>query len=223
MPSYTLSELLSFSTAFAGRRDDIDQSDVSYMVNMSYIEVADITKHKLTEKIAISSTTSGENRIDLPADYDSIINLSRLTSDQGSGKTLVRISASRADDTGFQPNGTPQRYVLFNDFLEIHPSPDSGYSLQLRYHSQITDMLALTDVPSLSTPWRKAILYKTIAEIYAFTENPEGEIIAASRYNNYVQQLREDEGKRQHDESGIRFSHSYKDVRQRSKRSFDVV
>ncbi len=193
------------------------------MVNMAWQEVAQIAERNLAERIAVSSTTTGENRIDLPADFDSPINISITTSDHGSGKTLTRISASVADQSGFDPIGRPQRYVLYHNFLELHPSPDSGYSLQLRYRSFATDLLALTDVPSCSTPWRKAILYKTEAEIYRFIED---EVRAAQRdavYVNYVAALENDAVRRQRDESGMRANLVYPDIRRRSKRSFDVV
>lgn len=224
MPNYTLAELMSNATTRAGRRGDLDQSEVSFYVNMAYEEVRDATEHALSEKIAVSSTTSGENRIELPSDFGSPINVSVLTSQIGSGRTMRRVSASRVDSTGFFPLGTPQRYVLFNNWMELHPSPDSGYSIQLRYNSMLTDLVALGDVPSVSTPWRKAILYLAEAEIHAAVDNTPGEIKARQRYAAYAAQLKNTEYRRQRDESGMgRGGHSYRDLRPRSRRSFDVV
>jgi len=214
---------MSNATARAGQRSDLDASDVSFAVNMAWEEISSIQECALMEKIAVSSATSGQNRIELPEDFSGIINISITTSDHGSGKTLTRVSASRVDESGFDPIGRPQRYVLYNNWLELHPSPDSGYSLQLRYTSFATDLVELTQVPSCTTAWRKAILYLAEAEIRALTNDLVGEAAARQRVFNYVNQLKADEARRQRDESGMRASHTYQDIRQRSQRSFDVV
>ena len=131
IPSYTLGELMSKSTTRAGRRSNIDKSDVSFYVNISYFEVAGQLPDELREVIAVSSTTSGENRISLPTDFDAPINVSVLSNSVGgiSDHTLIQVDPSYVDSEGFYPVGTPRYYVLYGDFMELHPSPDSAYSL----------------------------------------------------------------------------------------------
>jgi hypothetical protein len=232
MPNYTLAELMSHATTRAGRRADIDKSDVSFMVNLAWEEVARIAPHVLHERVAVSSTTSGDYRVTLPSDFDSPINLSIFTTDSGSGKTLTMVSPSYMDESGFWPVGEPQRYMLYNNWLELHPAPDSGtstggvysqYSLQIRYQSFATDLVAETDVPSCSTSWRKAILYGAEAEVWAYVNNPTQEAIARQRYLNYVAQVESDEAKRKQalDRPGV--WPVYPEVRTVSRRSFDVV
>lgn len=232
MPSYTLAELLSHATARAGRRADIDKSDVSFMVNLAWEEVARVAPHVLHERVAVSSTTSGDYRVTLPADFDSPINLSIFTTDSGSGKTLTLVSPDYVDESSFWPVGEPQRYVLYNNWLELHPAPDSGtstggvysqYSIQIRYRSFATDLVEESDVPSCSTDWRKAILYGAEAEIWAYVNNPTQEAIARQRFYNYMTQVESDQAKRQRDASGLRVRPVYPEVRAVSKRSFDLV
>lgn len=223
MPSWTLANLMSQATTRAGRRDDILKSDVSFWVNASYQEVAQLTEYALQERIAVSSTTSGEYRVDLPTDFHALLNLSIWTTDSGSGRTLTQVRPSYIDESGFYPVGEPQRYAVYADWLELHPSPDSGYSLQMRYLSMTTDLVEESDVPSLDTAWRKAVLYLSEAEMWAMSDNPAQEAIARQRYYNYVNSLENLHAKRQKDRDGLRVHPVYPEVRSTSKRSFDVV
>lgn len=223
MPSYTLADLMSQATTRAGRRADIKKSDVSFWVNTAYEEVAAIADRMLSEQTERYSLSSGSQYVPVPSGFESPIALSLYTLDSGSGKTLTEISPHRFDESNAFPVGEPQRYVFFNENVYLHPAANSFYSLELRYRSYVTDLLAETDVPSMTTAWRKAILYLTEAEVWAFVDNPTQEAIARQRYYNYVSQLESDRARRQQDKSGLRVNPVYPEVRAVSKRSFDVV
>lgn len=204
MPSYTLSECMSFATGEAGRRDDLAQSLVSRFVNESYMEVAVETQPEMLEKIAVSSTTTGENRISLPSDFYEPITATLIwnswstsSSAHSSYYTLKRIGLADMDAKNPQPSGVPIEVAFFNDWLELYPSPNSAYSLQIRYRSQVTDMTALGDVPSVGTPWRRAIVIKTKKRIFDYVQDAAGSMSAETEYQQYVSKLRSDEARRQ--------------------------
>ena len=69
MPTFTLGEIMSQATVMVGRRDDISLSDASFLANRAYFEVWYASNPEEGEKIAVSSTTSGENKIELPTDF----------------------------------------------------------------------------------------------------------------------------------------------------------
>lgn len=203
MPSYTLSELMSFATLEAGRRDDIAASVVSRLVNESYQEVCVETDPEGLERIAVSSTTTGENRISLPSDYYEpisatlIYSTSTASSAHSSHYTLRRASIADMDARNPQPSGVPQEIAFFADWMELHPSPNSAYSLQLRYRSQVTDMTATSDVPSVGTPWRRAIVIKTKKRIFDILGDQAGAMSAEIEYQAYVSKLKTDAARRQ--------------------------
>jgi hypothetical protein len=211
MPSYTLAECMSFATSEAGRRADIDASIVSRFVNESYMEVALETSPEALEKIAVSSTTTGENRISLPTDFYEPISASLIyqpswstsSSAHSSHYTLKRVAVADMDARNPQPSGTPIEIAFYNDWMELYPSPNSAYSLQIRYRSQVTDMSATTDVPSVGTPWRRAIVIKTKARIYDFVGDSAGAQSAELEYLKYVSKLKTDAARRQAMESEI--------------------
>lgn len=215
---------MSQATTRAGRRADIPLSDVSFWVNAAYQQVIDMAPHALAERVAVSSVTSGAYRIELPLDFDRPINLSIITIGDESGKTLRLTSVADGDYAGgARPLGTPNRYALYADWLELIPASDSSLSLQMRYYSFNTDLTALTDVPSIDTNWRLLVLYKAEAELWSYSDNPQQEVLARQRAFNYEATLLNAEAKRKLEMSGIRFSHKYKDIRKKSVRSFDIV
>lgn len=198
MPAWTLSDLCSRATTRIGHRSDIALSDASFWVNAAYQEVAQAAPGALLETITVSSTTSGENRLELPADCMEVLNLSWLTDiGHGSARTLRRIDVSRADQAGFLPIGKPQEFALFSNWLELWPSPDSSYSLQLRYYAYPSDMTATTAVPSLATEWRQAVLYLAEAFLHEHVGNELEGANARARYAGYVASLKDTQARRQ--------------------------
>lgn len=183
MPKWDLGDIMSWATKGVGRRADIDRSDVSFLANQAYADVADRAPHALQEKIAVSSTTSGENRIDLPADFNQLKTASFLT-DIGSRRTLRQTNQEWVDAEGFDSVGKPDRFVLYNDWMELHPSPDSAYSLQIRYKAQASTLAAESDVPSLATPWRFPVMRKT--QEYLMSEILQDPAGAAAKRNEYL-------------------------------------
>jgi hypothetical protein len=198
MPTWTLAEIASKATARIGRRSDIALSEVSFWVNAAYQEVAQAAPSAMMETIAVSSTTSGENRLELPADCLQLMNLSWLTSGGGvaSALTLRRTNLNRVDSTGFTPIGKPAEYALFNNWVELWPSPNSAYSLQMRYLAYPSDMTATTAVPSLATEWRPAVLYLAEAFLHELVGNEVEGASARVRYAGYVGSLKDKEARR---------------------------
>jgi hypothetical protein len=194
---------------------------------MAYMQVASQFPDALQEQVAHSSTTSGEERITLPTDYASMINLSLFTTTAGSGKTLRQIDASTIDQHGKYPLGTPQNYSLVRDWFILFPTPDSNdnshYSLQIRYRSQVTDLVSESDIPSINTDARLAVLYLSEAEHWAYINQPQEEALARQRYAMQLSSAKNVYARRQRalDMSGVQ--PVYPEVRPVSKRSFDVV
>jgi hypothetical protein len=194
---------MSKATARVGRRADIPQSEVSFWVNEAYQAISEVAPHNLQECIAISSTTSGENRFALPTDLKELIDFSYLTNIGASARTLRRISESAADIQDPDALGVPDTYVLFNDFIELWPSPNSAYSIQMRYRIWPGDLTSLTSTPSVSTPFKHAILLKTEQYLHEYLGNDERAVNAEFRYQQWLSQIQTDEARRQKGQSRL--------------------
>jgi hypothetical protein len=204
MPDLSLGQLMSIGTTRAGRRADIPLSEASLLVNLAYLEVQQAVQHNLSEATAELSITSGSRYLDLPADFAEPISfrLKRLSSQTTpealpSYKTLTLISPHEADGSWADSGGEPQSFAFFADQIELHPSPNSAYSLHLRYRAAPSDMLELTDVPSLSTPWRTALLARSEVLFHEHVGNYPAAAAAQQRYLSTVNMLKTDDAKRQ--------------------------
>lgn len=198
MPKWSLGEMISDLTNRLGR-GDIPDSTMSRYVNQAYLDVVAMTDPFAHERIAVSSTTSGENRLELPTDFRELITLSFLTNAGSSTRTLAPISVDQADATGFTPLGVPDQFALFGTWLELYPSPSSAWSLQLRYRSFATVLEASTDVPSMSTEWRFPVLLKAQSYLHGWLNEPDRALQANDTFLRHVSALDTDRANRQTD------------------------
>ena len=205
MPSYTLGEILSSATAAIGRRADIGLSDASRIANDAYFQVFYATRPEEGEKVGVSSTTSGQYRIEVPNDFWEPISAaiiyrpswSTSSSVNSSYLTLNLMSPAHADATNPEPGGVPAGVVFYNSWAELYPSPNSGYSFQLRYRAHPSDLTATTAIPSVSTPWRKAVELKTREGLAAFVGDGDAEAKASVDYLRFVATLKTSDALRQ--------------------------
>jgi hypothetical protein len=166
MPSYSLNEIMSLATTDL-RRDDFTPSYVSQYVNIAYQEVADQANHALLESVQTSSTTINGSKVTLPADFGDLINVSiswswsTATSATTSHKTLHEVNRSYVDAAGSERTGTPESYYAWNDGLYLYPSPNSQYTVEIRYRAFPSDMTDGSTIPSMHTAYRYAIVLKT--------------------------------------------------------------
>lgn len=209
-----LGQVMSLGTTLAGGRNDLPTSEASAWANLALeqVVVASGARHAPREAIAISSTTSGGNRIGLPTDFGYPI---AFTLYAGSSSTASRShttatiplqqrDASWADAQDNQvTGGLPEKYVLYGTWLELFPSPNSAYSLQLRYGAEQATLINSTDTPNLNQRFHQAWLYKTTELFHAARGDVDGEALARNRYLNYVSTLETDQAQRQHDRKSM--------------------
>jgi hypothetical protein len=212
MPIMNLGQIASTATTFAGGRLDWALSEVSLYVNVAFSEIKSRQgiRHTPIDGIAISSTTSGENRIALPPDWDYPLALSCLA---GSASTATASHTTEVtvlvpkDQTWMDAQtlaiGVPEAYCYYGTFLELYPSPNSAYSLQLRYVTKLPTLVASTDTPLLDEKWHWAGMLKTAELLEASRNNVEGESIARNRYLNYVTTTMQDQAGKQQDRTGM--------------------
>lgn len=209
MPVLNIGQVCSLATT-ALARTDWQLSEATTWANLALEQVCSAAGafHSPLEGLAVSSTTSGGNRIALPPDFDFPL---ALTLYEGSTSTyttshatvehpLIQRDAAWIDAQTNQFMGSiPTNYVLFSSWVELYPSPNSAYSLQLRYTAKQPTLMASTDTPNLDARWHQAWLYKTEELLAHSRQDSEGEALGRNRYLNYVSTLRTDLGNRQQD------------------------
>lgn len=207
----TLAQVCSRATEMAGGRADWALSDVSFYSNLALQEVAQQSGHLNKEAIAVSSTTSGENRYALPADFDYSTALTLYVGSNSTADTsryttsyvLQGQDANWADSRSLPDTGIPEHYVLYSTFFELYPSPTSAYSLQLRYMTKHPALVQSSETCLLDDRWHPAWLYKTVELLEASRNNVEGEMVAHNRFLQYVATVPTDRQLKQRDKTSM--------------------
>ncbi len=205
-----LGTCISAASRLAGGRNDLTPSEASLYANQALEMVALATgaHHKPREGIAISSSTSGGNRIALPTDFDaplaftlyvgssSTVTTSRTTYEQ----PLIQRDAAWIDAQPSQfYGGIPTNYIWYGTWLELYPSPNSAYSLQLRYNTKQPVLSLSTNTPALDAQWGTAWMYKTAELMAASRGDSSNEALNRTRYINFVSTVETDLAKAQKD------------------------
>jgi hypothetical protein len=208
----SLAQLASRATEMAGGRMDWSLSDASFWINAALQEVAQVAGHQPKEAIAVSSTTSGENRYSLPTDYDYLISATLYQASNSTATAsrstlawpLIGMDANWADSFDLPNTGIPEHYVLYGTWLELYPSPTSAHSLQMRYMTKHPTLVQSTETVILDDRWHLAVLYKSVEMLEGSRNNVEGEAIARNRYLNYVSTVPTDRQLKQRDRNSMR-------------------
>ena len=188
--AWTLQELMSEATAIAGTPSGLAVSRISNLVNQAVRDVAVRLPHLEFEIIASSSMSSGNDKIYFPEDCEAVIALSFNTEVSGEGGRVIRQAApweldAKSDGT---EAGIPKMYVSYATWLELYPSPDSTYSILLRYKKRLSEITSLSALPSVDTRYHQAVLLKTVE--YLHLRKGEYDKVAAARAL-YEQELRQ--------------------------------
>ena len=201
----TLRFLLSEATHLAGVGPELAPSRVSEYVNLALSEIATRVPHRELEALAVSSTTSGENRFFLPADLDHVIALSFATEASGEGGRVIRQAAPGEFDAVSQGTslGVPNLYLSYNTWLELYPSPDSSYSLQLRYKARISELTNPDSVPSLATRYQLGVLYKAAEFMAERSGDFKRAAYLGNRYISFMGSVPDVTEQRQRDRAGL--------------------
>lgn len=211
--SLSLGQLCSYATRMAGNRDDWQLSEASFWANQAYSTIYNRIGHTPLEAVAVSSTTSGEARYALPTDFNYGIALtlfqgstSTATTGTSNSTTVIRLRQQDAgwmDVQALSPAGVPEAYEQYATWFQLWPSPNSAYSMQLRYAVKPQTLIASTDTLALDERWQSAVLYKTVELLEGSRNNVEGEALARNRYINFCLVTQTDKALQQRDRNGM--------------------
>ena len=193
----SLAQIWSLATSMAGGRKDWGNSELSLNANLALGEVATRIHHRPLESTYTISTTSGTTEYALPTDFGYARSLSMLSTMGGPrGKNLDQVEIPWIDSQA-TTSGEPETWALYGTSLYLHPSPNSAYSLALRYQTTVNTMVASTATPNLDERYHMAVAYKLAELLEASRGNIQGEAVARVRYLSYMQSTPTDHALRQ--------------------------
>lgn len=207
----TLGQVISRATELAGGRLDWGLSDASFYANQAigYVARNGAIEHRSLESSYATTITSGVSRMRLPSDYNAVKALSLGSSIANSGSTqwitLGKRDIGWADTLAqrLDASNKPSAYVEWGDtFLEIAPSPNSSYSLVLRYQRQVEELSHSTTTLSFNEQWHWPTVLKAAELLAASRGDVEMEQLNRNRYIDYMSTVMPDQDKKWMDQRG---------------------
>jgi len=172
----------------------LNRSDLTDRIP-EFISLAEAQLNRLlrTREMLVRSTASATGQyISIPTDYLEMMNI-ELTS-TSPPKRLIYITSDRSDDYREQQNnktGTPDYYTIEGDSIQLLPTPDATYTLQLNYYKDITAIAGLTDSGYnwLLTSHPDIYLYGTLLQSAPYLMDPQSIGVWGTMYAQSIQEL----------------------------------
>lgn len=211
MGIFNLGQIISHATRLAVN-PGMAMSEASEYANVAIAWVAQAAgvQHAPKETIAFASTSTSDNRLAYPTDFDYALGVklgvpgswSTATSRQTSWVPLPKEPSPWGAPYQSGDSGQPAKYTEYATWFELRPSPDSAYSVELRYARKFSDLTMSTATPALDEQWGWACVCKAAELIAANGSNTTAERMNARRFTEYVNTLRVDQGRKRMDERG---------------------
>ena len=172
----------------------LNRSDLTDRIP-EFISLAEAQLNRLlrTREMLVRSTASATGQyISIPTDYLEMMNI-ELTS-TSPPKRLIYITSDRSDDYREQQNnktGTPDYYTIEGDSIQLLPTPDATYTLQLNYYKDITAIAGLVDSGYnwLLTSHPDIYLYGTLLQSAPYLMDPQSIGTWGTMYSQSIQEL----------------------------------
>ena len=189
--AWALQDLMSEATTIAGTPPGLPTSRVSEVVNRAIRDVSVRLPQVELEVLSLSNTSADEDKIYLPSDCEHVLGLSFNTGVSGVGGRGIRQAAEwefDAKSSGTE-TGVPVMFLSYASWVELYPSPDSAYSILLRYKRRPSDITSLTARSSLDTRYDQAVLYKTVEYLHLRKGEYDNVLKARAMYEEELRQM----------------------------------
>lgn len=166
MANFTHARLVALVKRFIGNRDDLD-TEVSEAIDASYLRCAATRGVTFAELDTIKTnavTVAGTRRYSfetfigagLGRDVLAIIGPLR---DVTNKRALHRHSFAHFDEMDQSTNGKPIWFDHFSTGIELHPTPDGVYTIQIRYRKRPVKLSIASSASVLPEEYDMAIVY----------------------------------------------------------------
>ena len=136
----TYDEIKTNVANYLNRSDLTSQMDT--FIKLAESDMNKVLKHQQMIKRAVATADKTSQYMQLPSDWISCINVELNTSDHTllMQQTVESLDLKRASIGNV--SGRPEYFAITDDAIELCPTPDGDYELQLTYYA---------DVPALSS------------------------------------------------------------------------
>ena len=146
---------------------DVADSTLQAELNAAYLDIKGRYRFHRARKRCQFQTVIGQARYDLPLDILVVLRVSDETNRVKLEKWGDRHLARRPDNE----LAKPLRYVRYRDWIELNPTPDGVYTMEVYYKFMDQLLQVGGDVPQLPETWHEGIVVLGKYNYYANVAN----------------------------------------------------
>ena len=136
---------------------DLTDVDAGGYINSGYVDLCGRYPYHQTRKRCEFNTTSGEEKYQLPLDCSAVLRLKNMTLGYKLWKAGDRLVADRLSEHANELLSMPRRYVRYRNYVELVPTPDGVYTIEVFYLAVPVLLDAAIDTPILPISWHDGI------------------------------------------------------------------
>lgn len=189
MTIQTYDQLLSECASWLNRSDLTTKIPTC----VSLLEAELDRRLRTTDQLKRATTTVSDQFSSLPTDF---LELRNIQLDVDPVKLLSYLTPDRADElrrTDYRSSGEPVFYTILGKNIELIPTPQSSYTLQLSYYSRIDKLGGSITTNSILEKSSDVYLYGTLRHLESYLMNDERIPVWTRYFELAMSQLEEQE------------------------------
>lgn len=152
-------------TGYLHRTDQ--EANIPLFISLGISKINRECKSVHQEQAAVFTAPAGTTLVALPTRFKA---MRSVTVD---GAPLRQISLQQLHSKYLQPSGTPRYYVVADNRLTIHPSPDGAVELRMVYFDTVPDFADGSDTHPLLVANPNIFIYSAMREASPFLHGDE--------------------------------------------------
>lgn len=140
---------------------DLPDTDCDLLINRSYAWLLNEFKFRSKESTVVFPTIAGERSYELPDDFESLRGVSILATDTGQHTPLNRFTINLYEqkyNESVEDQTFPTDYLREGNCIKLWPTPDTIYSITLKYDRLLDDLGDIVSSASIPKNWEEFIL-----------------------------------------------------------------
>lgn len=163
----------------------VADSVLTAVINRAIKEIADKYRFHATRKVATFSTIAATDKYVLPSDYNVLMKVAIQTT--GKYRPLRKTSFGFINANPTQSNQQPSRYAVVQNYLQVWPTPDAVYSIQLMYRFNPVALSSDSDTSPFPSAWDDGVKYCSRHMYWDDNGDVAKAVYALNKYNQWLE------------------------------------
>ncbi|HEY6022396.1 MAG TPA: hypothetical protein VIY48_21815 [Candidatus Paceibacterota bacterium] len=161
----------------------IPDATLDLFINAAYTDIVEKNKFHKARKLCRFDSVTDQDKYTLPSDVYAIIHVRDRTNEQ----RLIKRDAQQIFEVfGSATTGLPRYYAHLRGWIQIFPTPNGVYSIEVLYRSSLTALSDTNPTPEIPASWHEAIPLLARHKYYDDTGDVSKSLYALNLYKDWI-------------------------------------